>query len=130
MGEAGVVCASAWVLLLRDSIRHNLFLPAKVLLLLLSTFLLWLQSGLVRISLEKALSEMADFHFKDCNTRAWNVNPMLQMQPLVRLFIWDGPCWWMGRGLEGGVTVIDERAASLTAGQGHSDSQCSKHTSG
>lgn len=35
----------------------------------------------------------------------------------------------MGHGLEGGVTVIDERAAALTAGQGHSDSQCFEYTS-
>ena len=36
----------------------------------------------------------------------------------------------MGRGLEGAVTVIDEHGASLTAGQGLSDSQRCRPTSG
>lgn len=58
----------------------------------------------------------------------WNVNPMLQMQPLGQGVYLGWPLLVDGPWLEGGVTVIDEHAATMTAGQGHFDSQCFKHT--
>lgn len=87
MGETSIVCVSAWVLLSQDSIRHNhSSIPRKnavvVVVVVLTVHLLQLQSGWVTISSEKALSKMVHFHFKDCNQRHWNVNPMLQMQAL------------------------------------------------